>query len=303
MADDLVSVEVENDYFIDGSDFSILSVFNDKLLVRTSDKHRLLVYNNVGSYQTIIGMTYSIIDAKWTPDNNVVCIQQRSKYSLVLLKLSGQEITHTDMIYTLAINDCIDGFYVVDWPNYQNQGVGFANVYRSTDNGYSWSLMFKLSGKSKFGLFVKVFSDHSDDYWTTRYDNFYEKSFLCIYSVNRTLPFSNATAKDVLDSRYGSKSHFEGGIMNWLLFDGKKTVIVGSHMNGNNSIHSFLPNGTYHIKLYSSTLILPNNRGSTQFSITLDKKRYILYAVSWSLTSSKAKMDVFKLKYAENGER
>ena len=114
-----------------------LSAFKDKLLISRVSLSQLFIYNREGRHLSTITINNSdkLRDATWTPRGNIIYTTCDS-YEMVVMSESGKIITtHTEMTspgYLSVSDDHI--IYLTDY---------LTDVYQSTDDGISWSLVFK----------------------------------------------------------------------------------------------------------------------------------------------------------------
>ena len=177
-------------------------------------------------------------DATWTPRGNIV---YRIRYSnkVVVMSESGKVITtHTQMkrpqFLSVSSDDIIN---LADWET---------GVYQSTDDGVSWSLVFKSTDGWHCKQVIKVTTDRSDDFWTLerRDDNYH----LRVYSVDSRHSDGNVTWRDInvptTDGNHINLSYSS------LSYDGNMNIFLNEW--DNKAVHVLSMNGQYHCQLLSS---------------------------------------------------
>ena len=266
----------------DVSCVNILSVFNDKLLVSRRRISRLFIYSREGRHLSTITINNNdkLYDATWTPRGNIVYTTNCSN-KVVVMSESGKVIaTHTQMTEPLRLsvfND--DIIYLAD---------SKTGVYQSTDDGVSWSLVFKSTDGWHCYQVIKVTTDHSDDFWTLEYNSDNNSYHLRVYSVDRRRSDGNVTWRNInvptTDGKHINLSYSK------LSYDGNMNIFLSDYHN--KAVHVLLVNGQYHCQLLSSHHIKNN-----PFRLAVDKERQLLY-----VGQGKSVVGVFKLTYGDGGD-
>ena len=259
----------------------ILSVFNDKLLASCVDLSQLFIYSREGRHLSTITTNDNdqLWDATWTPRGNIVHTTWDSN-KVVVMSESGEVIsTHTQMTeprYLSVSSD--DIIYLADWET---------GVYQSTDDGVSWSLVFKSTDGWHCEQVIKVTTDHSDDFWTLeKSDN--NNYHLRVYSVDRRSSDDNVTWRDINVTATDGK-HIDLSVYSRLSYDGNMNIFLNDYRN--KAIHVLSVNGQYHCQLLSSHYIK-----NIPYRLAVDKERQLLYVGQY-----KGVVEVFKLTYGEGG--
>ena len=161
-------------------------------------------------------------------------------------------------------------------------------VYQSTDDGVSWSLIFKSTDGWHCWQVIKVTTDHSDDFWTLeRSDN--NNWHLRVYSMDRRRSDGNVTWRDInvptTDGKYIDLSGYSS-----LLYDGNMNIYL-SDCN-NKAVHLLSVNGQYHCQL-----LLSHQIKNKPCRLAVDKERQLLYA-----GQARGVVGVFELTYGDGGE-
>ena len=155
-------------------------------------------------------------------------------------------------------------------------------MYQSTDDGVSWSLVFKSTDGWHCYQVITMATDCSDDFWTLE-KNCNNNCHLRVCSVDRRHSNGYVTWRDINDPTTDGKE------LNLscrrLSYDGNKNIFL-SDCN-NNAVHVFSANGQYHCQLLSS-LHIKNKPGSQ----VVDKKRQLLY-----VGQDSSVVGMFKLNY------
>ena len=262
---------------------SILSVFNDKLLVSCDGLYQLFIYSREGRHLSTITINDNdfdrLWDATWAPRGNIVYTTRYSN-KVVVMSESGKIITtHTQMTSPLYLSVSSDKIiYLADWET---------GVYQSTDDGVSWSLVFKPTDGWHCRQVIKVTTDHSDDFWTLEYsDN--NNNHLRVYSVDRRRFDDNVTWRDIdVPTTDGKHIHLSNSRLS---YDGNMNIFLNDCYN--KAVHVLSVNGQYHCQLLSSHYI--KNKSSR---LAVDKERQLLYVGQWGSV-----VGVFKLTYGDGGD-
>ena len=258
-----------------------LSVFNDKLLVGSAGLRQLFIYSREGRHLSTITTNNNdkLYDVTWTPRGNIVYTTRNSK--VVVMSESGKVITtHTQMTSPRCLSVSSDGIiYLADWKT---------GVYQSTDDGVSWSLVFKSTDGWHCWQVVKVTIDHSDDFWTQeKSDN--NNYRLRVYSVDRRRSDGSATCRDInVPTTDGENINLS--VYCSLSYDGNMNIFLNDC--DNKAVHVLSVNGQYHCQLLSS-----HHFKNKPFRLAVDKERQLLY-----VGQAKGVVGVFKLTYGDGGD-
>ena len=128
-----------------------------------------------------------LCEARWTPRGNIVYTTYRNN-KVVVMSESGKVITTHKMTSPQCLSVSNDDIiYLTD---------SETGVYQSTDDGVSWSLVFKPIEGWHCLQVIKVTTDRSDDFWTLEQSGI-NNWHLCEYSVDRKGSDSNVTWRDI----------------------------------------------------------------------------------------------------------
>ena len=266
----------------------ILSVFNNKLLVGSEGYSQLFIYSHEGRYLSTITINDndqlstsnidSVCDATWTPHGSIVYTTKNNK--LVVISASGEVSTpQTQIKCPQKLHVSSDGIIYLtdtDWT------IGL-NVYQSTDDGVSWSLVFKIAGRMQFykELF-KVATDHVDEFWILkrRIDSpvFREQINSFVYCMNKRRSDGTFTRRNIKVDEYVN-----------LFYDGNMNIFLSDWSN--EVVYVLSANGQYHCQLLSSRQIK-----NFPCKLVVDKERQLLY-----IGESKGVVEVFELTYGDGG--
>ena len=261
------------------SDVDILSVFKNKVLVGSSSFSHLFIYSHDGHHLSNITINdnYKLQDAMWTPHGSIVYTTM-FKHDVVAMSESGKVIaTYTQMTFPQLLSVSNDNIiYLADYRY---------TVYQSTDDGVSWSVVFKSTERWEYKQVIKVTTDHSDDFWTLSLGNSYH---LRVYSLDRRRLNGKVTWKNVnvstTDGEYIRLAPYSA-----LLYDGKMNIFLSDRFV--QAVHVLSVTGQCHWQLLSSHQI--KNR---PYRLAIDKERQLLYVgQKWSVVK------VFQLKYRNEG--
>ena len=259
---------------------NILSVFNDKLLVSRNYHFQLFIYSCEGRHlSTIItNDNDGLCDATWTPRGNIVYTTLNSK-KVAVMSESGKIITtptHMDEPRYLSVSSD-DIIYLADMKT---------GVYQSTDDGVSWSLVFKSTDGWHCWQVIRVSTDRSDDFWTLeRSDNY--NCHLRVYSVDRRRSDGNVTWSDInvptTDGKHIDLSYSS------LSYDGNMNIFLSDYYN--QVVHVLSVNGQYRCQLLSSHHFNKEPR-----KLAVDKERQLLY-----VGQDNGVVGVFELTHGDGG--
>ena len=260
---------------------TILSVFNDKLLVSCCGLSQLFIYSREGRHLSTITTNNNdwLFDATWTPRGNIMYTTYFCN-KVVVVSESGKVITtHTQMTeprYFSVSND--DIIYLAD---------EMTGVYQSIDDGVSWSLVFKSTDGWHCYHVIKVTTNHSDDFWTLEEsDN--NNWHLRVYSVDRKGSDGNVTWRDInVPTTDGKHINLSGSRLS---YDGNMNIFLNDY--DNKAVHVLSVNGQYHRQLLSSYHIKNH-----PCMLAVDKERQLLY-----VGQAEAVVGVFELTYGEGGD-
>ena len=262
---------------------NILSVFNDKLLVSCATLSQLFIYSREGRHLSTITTNNNdkLYDATWTPRGNIVYTTYDSNKVVVISKSGKVITTHTQMTepqWLSVSND--DIIYLAD---------SQTGVYQSTDDGVSWSLVFKSTDGWHCEQVIKVTTDHSDDFWTLEQkSNNFMNYHLHVYSVDRRRSDGKVTRRDInvttTDGKHIDLSNSR------LSYDGNMNIFLNDC--DNKAVHVLSVNGQYYCQLLSSHHI-----ENELFRLAVDKERQLLY-----VGQARGVVGVFKLTYGDGGD-
>ena len=279
----MTSIQLLSNFTLDQWDdllsVSILSVSNNTLLISYILSSHLFIYSREGHHLTTITTDERamLCDATWTPRGNIVYALCKGR--VVVMSESGKIITahshiRTPQFLSISYDDAI---YLADWTT---------GVYQSTDDGFSWSLVFNSTDGWHCLQVIKVTTDHSDDFWTLE-ENGINTQRLRVYSVDKRRSDSNVmwmdkkiTATDGIHIKLSNIRMSNDGNMNIFLSD-----------NYNKAVHMLSKNGQYHCQLLS-----PHRLKGTPSNVAVDKVHQLLYV------GQEKRVVVFKLIYKARGD-
>ena len=266
-------------HHLTSSNFKIISALYDKLLVSSLGITQLFIYSSEGLHLYTINGTDKLFDAAWTPRGNIVyTIYNGNK--VVVMSESGKVITtYTRMKGPKSLSISYDG--IIYFADYKT------GVYQSTDDGVSWSLVFNAILGWHCMQVIKVFTGHSDDFWTVMM-NLDNSALLRVYTKDKRLSDVNVTWRDLNVPSTNGKQIFLP--FSSLSYDGNMNIFLSD--NRNKAIHVLSVTGQYHCQLLSSHHIM-----NEPIRLTVDKERQLLY-----VGQSEGVVAVFKLTYGEEDE-
>ena len=235
---------------------SILSVFNEKLLISCGKKLRqLFIYSLQGRYLSTVTISDLdfLYDATWTPRGNIVYTTLESK-KVVVMTESGKFRTYNQMLDPQCLSVSNDNvIYLADYKT---------GVHQSTDDGVSWSRVFKPSEGWHCWQVIKVTTENGDDFWSLEVNN-YSNYHLRVYSVDRKHPDCYLTWRDINVITENGVEIYLGNSR--LSYDGNANIFLSE--NANNAVHMFRINGQYQRQLFMSQQI------KKPWSMVMDKEK------------------------------
>ncbi len=214
---------------------TVLSVSSDgQLLVGQSHDRQLHVYSADGSHVSSVDLPDgdTLKDAVWTPRGNIVYSADNSK-RVVTMTRQGHIIQHT--------KGFVPNYFTVSADNVIYVAVTRSGVYQSTDDGVTWSLVFKLADDWGCAHAIKVSTDSNTDvFWTAEYSGS-DKRRLRMYTVDKRQANANATWSDV--------SHVTVDLPTNLAYDGHTNIFIRNFAN--KAVHVWSVSGQYERQLVS----------------------------------------------------
>ena len=161
-----------------------------------------------------------------------------------------------------------------------------AGVYQSTDDGVSWSLVFKSTDEWYCREVIKVTTDCCDDYWALeKNDN--NSYHLRVYSVDKRRSH-NVTWRDIdvttTDGKHINLSHSK------LSYDGDKNIFLSECYN--KAVHVLSVNSPNHCQPLLSQYVKTKPR-----KLAVDKERQQLY-----VGQTGGEVEVFQYAYADGAD-
>ena len=280
----------------EGGSLSILSVFNDKLLVGFTLITQLFIIKESRFSSTIqINDSKSTEDAIWTTRGNIACIilKEDEETEVVVMSDHGKVIVvHTKMTSAQRFSVSYDKIIYL---------TGLKGVYESKDDGMSWNIILKSKGKVFIFQAIKVMAiDHTENYWILS-ENIDSDRQKLLYAVNMRHNDNEigtnhiVTVKDERRSQSneiwrninitttnGSQIELSGSMLE---FDGNMNIFLSDVQN--KAVYVFLANGQYHRQLLSSLDIEKAPK-----RIAFNSKHQLLY-----LGQQSCIVNVYKLTY------
>ena len=260
-----------------GQSVNVLSVFKDKILVSHNDFAMMFIFRCEGGHQLTIPIANfrGPCDTTWTPLGNIVYTTYEN-YKLVVVSQTGDVVIAracmNNLGYLSVASD--DTIYLVEVE---------VGVYESTDDGTSWSLVFKLTDRQLCRPVIKVITEYSEDFWTIE-NNDSNSYQLRVYSVDNKRSKGYVTLRNVgvntsnpIDLQYSSLS-----------FDNKKHIFLSDP--NNKAVYVISVDGQYQCQLFSD-----NNISNKPFKLVFDGKRQNMY-----VGQDESMVEVFKLAYGDN---
>ena len=240
-----------------GKHAALLSVLNGQLLVSYHRLSELFIFSRQGRYLSTATTKYGdkLCDAAWTPCGNIVYTTINSN-NVVIISASGKFITQTLMKTPWFISVSLNDIYFAD----RKEG-----VFHSTDDGFSWKLVFKPTDGWSCWQAIKVTTEHYDDFWTLE-----EKGtdrHLRVYSVDKRVCENNVTWRDIdVNEKSGKRINL---LFSRLEYDGNTNIFLSDY---NQAVHVFSTNGQYQCQLLS-----PDYIKNVPCVMAVDKERHLLF--------------------------
>ena len=215
----------------DNVDSVQISLFNDNLLFSCHGVTDLYIYSRYG--QSISNVTVNnfgnfslrgkVIEAIYTLEGNIVFTTDEQ---VILITAEGELLSQTFLPFPYSLCITSDGvIYLITHDCY---------IYRSTDNGISWDVVFQLQNDVK-QLMVVPTSENSDDIWILESDK------LHIYSVNWAKSIDVVKWKDVsITNKCYRRIDLLSSMMS---YDGIDKVFLAAR--NENLLHLYTVNGEY----------------------------------------------------------
>jgi WD40 repeat protein len=172
---------------------AVLSVSSDgQLLVGGYTDRQLLVYSTEGNHVTSVNLLdgETLKNAVWTPRGNIAYTSDNTN-NVVVMTRRGDVIAQTKSLFGIRLSVFTDDvIYLADYRT---------GVYQSTDDGVTWSHVFKVADGWDCIQVTKVSCDSIKQvFWTIeklKADN--ENWRLQVYTVNKQRASNNVTGHDV----------------------------------------------------------------------------------------------------------
>ena len=256
----------------------ILSPFKNKLLLGCEELSQLFIYSNKGLYLSNITTTDDntpLWDATWTPSGNIAYTKRKDGELVVMTESAEIIIKHTQMIKPRYFGVSNDIIYIADLHK---------GVYQSTDDGISWSLVFKSTAGRECEHVIKVII--GDDFWTLESDST-NKRHLRLYSVDRRHSKGLVAWMDINVPTTDDKDI--DLLTSMLSLDSNMNIFLSDF--NNKAVHVFSANGQYHRQLLSS-----DHMKNSPTRLAVDKDRQLLY-----VGQENGVIEVFQLTYGVRG--
>ena len=246
-------------------DISVLSMFEDKLLIGTKLNFHLFVYNQEGHQISSFTVNDSdgLWDAKRTNQGKIIFTTFANKklYYKYLVTSETSNISTASFIQPttmyLRVSDVI--FNMAYWQT---------DEYQPADDSVSCALIFHFTKNGPFCWQVmKVTIANSDDFWTVERNTYFDFR-LRVYSVDTRRLVNNVSWKNISTTMV-DKTKIDLTASS-LSYDGSMNIFLSDY--NNKVIHVFLVNGQYHGQLLASSHIK-----NKPLRLLVDKTRQLLY--------------------------
>lgn len=201
----------------------ILSVStSSELLVGCEGWNPLCIYDADGKHVLTVDRPGFLLNATWTPRGNIMCKMGNNlgRYTNILtIRRSGDVVVETDMKDAQRFSVSADNIIYL--------ACGTLGVYKSTDDGVTWSHVFNCSGNFYAVQAVKVFSDANVDIFYVIGQDHSKNWRLRELKLTKDF-FKNPTWRDVASFHFAAIS---------MAFDGRTQVIISQ--SETNRLHMF----------------------------------------------------------------
>jgi hypothetical protein len=251
-----------------------LSVSSEgQLLVGQWDDSQLQVYSADCCHVTSIKLPNndSVFDAVWTRRGNIV-YSEWDKGKVVTMSQSGDVIQQTNISQPSYFSVSTDGvIYIISL---------YKSVYQSTDDGLTWSCMFKVTDGWQCWQVIRVSTDSNTDVlWTLVWSG--EDRRLRVYTVNKR----RAVSDDVTWRDATLPSHVTVDLIgSKLAYDGYTSIFVTCITR---AVHVWSVSGQYDRQLVS-----PQQLVAERCRVAVDTERRVMY-----VGLKKDTVGVFELTY------
>ena len=271
-----ISVVRSHSFSVDKlNDIGILSALDDKILIGKFFHSELFVYyRKVNRLETITINETDLYDASWTPNGNVVYTTLNSNKVTVITE-NGTILAHSQMRITAVccLSISSDGMIYL--------AVSQAGVYQSTNDGFSWTLVFKIVDGWYCWHALKVITENSTDFLTLEW---YGRNRQETFSMSKRS--SDGTLKwKVTNFATGNGIQIVLSKDNRISYDDSFNIFVSDNIN--KAVHEFSLDGQY------KNLLLPSSRiQKIPFTLSVDSKNCLL-----AVGENFGFVEVFEIKY------
>ncbi len=242
---------------------SILSVSSGgQLLVGQYRDSQLNVYSTDGDHVTSIDLPGGdrLVDAAWTPRGNIV---YTTYDKVAVMSQSGDVVAQQQMIHSWYVYVSSDDvIYLADYMN---------GVHKSTDDGVTWTCVFKSPDGWHFRQIIKVSIDnYTDEFWTREYNTV--SQCLSVYTLDNRLVNGELTWCDVTLPDHTPVDFHCGR----LAFDGHTNIFMTDF--DNRAVHVWSVSGQYERQLLSSQHFTTNDTNVFPQRLAIDHQRgHVMY--------------------------
>ena len=241
------------------------------MLVGCSQSIRLFIYSCDGDHLSTVTVNDTLTHATWTPSGYIVFTSYINTKVVTVTEFCTV-VYSTYMPFPQYLSVSSDNvIYLAD----RNKG-----IYQSTDDGMTWSLVFKSNDKWTILQVHKVTMSKTDYFWTWQLGQSHTPR-LCVYSSTYPIIANNATCQSIKILKNNYMTFYPSN----LLFDENTNILYSDSIQ--NYLHLFLVSG-----LYQRQLLVLSKTKNEAWTFTMDKKRLLMYA-----GESDGVIEVFSLNY------
>ena len=266
------------------SDLNILSIHNRTVLISGQWSKKLYIYNFEGQLLSSINTSdeYCLQDAVWTSRGNILFIVADYPRRVVTMSAFGIVINRSQAFKNLVVklSHSSDGvIYLID---------ELDGVHQSSNDGISWSFIFKPIENWFSQQVIKVTTDNSSENFWSMEKNCPNNTY-CITSVRIYKVYKNKQEKNWKDVSlltptgiYINLTPLDLGMH----YDGVSSILLSEWSS--RVIHVFSVTGQYHSQLLSTDRVV-----LCPYSIVADKEQNVIFVGQRYLVTA------FKLNYEE----
>ena len=172
-----------------GVDVRILSLFEDKLLVGSTEENELFIVSIEGRLILNFKTEHKLVDAKWTPKGNIVCSIDGNNDVLVISEHGKPISMYSEIGEPRSLSVSNEGIiFLGDYSNclYESKDGGFSwnYAFENLDERYRWIPQTGIADRSKCFQAIKITTNEINQFWILETSD-ENSAFLRVYSLDR----------------------------------------------------------------------------------------------------------------------